>query len=302
MFDIFTEEIEVQIKLGLSNLYWYRKDLKKAWLRSGVELTICDSLFSRHNDSGGKPSKRELMDFLYEEIRNIDFNRKLEISRNFVRFLVEHENFVPQDPKHRIEIAERCALKLKEIIKKQEKDRAYKEEIRRRKREVKRDDYYSHLEKISKRFIEIAKLEGQKRGYELERIFADLMKVSNITVEQPFRIVGEQIDGAIKYEGHYYLIELKWTERKAGQSDISSLYLKAEGKKDAYGIFISMNNYSNEVLSALPKGKRLKVLLLDGNHLANVISGIYTFQQLLDHANKYATLRGEIYCPHDISK
>jgi hypothetical protein len=36
MFDVFTEEMEVQIKTGISNLYWFREDLRKAWLRSSV--------------------------------------------------------------------------------------------------------------------------------------------------------------------------------------------------------------------------------------------------------------------------
>jgi len=40
------------------------------------------------------------------------------------------------------------------------------------------------------------------------------MLVSGIPVQEPFRIEGEQIDGAIKYDGHYYLIEAKWTEAK----------------------------------------------------------------------------------------
>ena len=36
MFDVFTEQIEVLIKDGIANLYWYKGDLQKAWLRAGV--------------------------------------------------------------------------------------------------------------------------------------------------------------------------------------------------------------------------------------------------------------------------
>ena len=54
MIDVFTEEIEVQIKRGISNLYWYKEDLRKAWLRSNVEQSICNRLFNLKNDENKK--------------------------------------------------------------------------------------------------------------------------------------------------------------------------------------------------------------------------------------------------------
>lgn len=40
MFDVFTEQIEVLIKDGIANLYWYKGDLQKAWLRAGVSAVV----------------------------------------------------------------------------------------------------------------------------------------------------------------------------------------------------------------------------------------------------------------------
>lgn len=57
-------------------------------------------------------------------------------------------------------------------------------------------------------------LAPQQKGYALERIFVDLMRISSIQVEEPFKNVGEQLDGAIKQDGAYYLIELKWFAEK----------------------------------------------------------------------------------------
>ena len=59
-----------------------------------------------------------------------------------------------------------------------------------------------------------------------------------------------------------------------------------------------MNEYSKEVLSALPKGRKIKVLLFDDTHLMNVLSGIYSFKELMDYALIQAALKGEIYCSH----
>ncbi len=44
MFDVFTEEIEIIVKDGLANLYWYKGDLHKAWLRSGVDPNLCSNI------------------------------------------------------------------------------------------------------------------------------------------------------------------------------------------------------------------------------------------------------------------
>lgn len=302
MIDVFTEEIEVQIKKGISNLYWFLGDLEKAWLRAGVDSKLVTKIFLSRQEDGTKFSKRQLMDLLYKNIRDADFNRRLEVSRNFVRFLVEHKNFVPQSENHRIDLAETAALKLKEIIEKQRQQSEYNHQIRKKANESKQVDYDNELIRVRDIFIEAEKLSGQQRGYAFEKLFVELMKISGIPIEEPFKIVGEQIDGAIKYGGHYYLIELKWTKSKSAHKEISSLYLKVEGKMEARGIFVSMNGYSNEIIESLPRGKKLTTLLLDGMHISNVIFGRYTFQELMEHSLSQASLKGEIYCSSDLNK
>jgi hypothetical protein len=300
VFDVFTEEIEVTLKLGIANLYWYRGDLKKCWVRSGVTQILADRIHSERTPDGDSISKRLMMDKLYDELRNHEYNRRVEVSRNFVRVLVEQKTFVPQSPSHRIEIAERCALKLKEIIQQQHREREAREEIQRRSRAAKQD-YHGELLRISQAFIGLMELPEQQRGYALEKLFPQLMKASRIPVEKPFKAGGEQIDGAIKYDGRYYLVELRWRNKKAAPTDIGAFYFKAEGKFEERGIFISMNGYTSTVEGTVPKGRAVKILLFDGNHIANVIAGLYTFQELLEHAISRASTRGEIYCSHDLS-
>jgi hypothetical protein len=300
MFDVFTEEVEVLIKDGIANLYWYKGDLHKAWLRSGVPITIRDEVVSLHTDDGQELSKRRQMDALYERLRTGEYNRRLEVSRNFVRILIEQRTFTPQNEKHRVEIAERCSLKLRELIRQQEKDREYRDSIRARAEKATRETYDSKLGELRLKFAEAHDLPPQKKGYVLETLFTELMRISGIPVEEPFRIEGEQLDGAIKYDGHYYLLELKWTTDKTEPKEIGHFFFKIEGKLQARGIFLSMNGFSDGAISTLPKGKDLKILLLDGNHLANVIYGTYKFQELLEHAIRQASLKGEIYCAHNI--
>ena len=77
MLDVFTEEIEVLIKDGVANLYWYRADLRKAWIRSGVPQEIADKIYYSRDSEGRNLSKRQQMDVLYNELRIGDYNRKL---------------------------------------------------------------------------------------------------------------------------------------------------------------------------------------------------------------------------------
>ncbi|MEA2336351.1 MAG: hypothetical protein QOE82_358 [Thermoanaerobaculia bacterium] len=300
MFDVFTEEIEVLIKDGIANLYWFHGDLQKAFLRAGVEDKLVKKLVAMRNADGTKLSKRRVMDQLYTELRTADFNRRLEISRNLVRILVNQKGFTPQGDGHRVEVAERAALKLRQIIAAQDAEQEQRRMAKQRAAVARRDTYDSQRAMLNDRFLQAIKLEPQKRGIELEKIFSELVRISGLPVEEPFRIVGEQIDGAVKYDSRYYLVELRWREPRADQQQIAGLYIKVEGKLDARGIFLAMNGYSSEVLQSLPKGKTIKVVLLDGLHLTNVLCGNYTLNELLGHAIRNASLRGEIYCPHDL--
>jgi len=300
MFDVFTDEIEVLIKDGVSNLYWFRRDLLKAWLRSGVDEGLARRISAMKGSDGNNLSKRCQMDILYDQLRSADFNRRLEISRNFVRLLVEHQGFTPQDEKHRIEKAEHCALKLKEIIQKQAKELEYRDSIRRKAERAQHETYQDQLLRLRDDFLGYNTLSPQKRGYALENMFPQLMRISGIPVQESFRIVGEQIDGGIKYDGHYYLIELKWTSDKIGPEDLGSFYYKVDGKLDSRGILLSMSGFTAGVVEGLPHGKEIKVMLLDGQHLANVIFGIYTFPELMEHCIRHAAYKAELYCPHSI--
>jgi len=294
MFDVFTDEIEVLIKDGMANLYWFKGDLHKAWLRSKVEPRLINEIKNLRAAEGKPLTKREQMDALYERIRVLDYNRRLEISRNFTRILIEQESFVAQDRGHQIQRAQLAALRLREM-----RDRQFKQQEVKQARVVARTETYNDKrEKLQERFLDIHNLSPQQKGYALEKLFADLMEASGIPVEKPFNNLGEQIDGAIKYEGRYYLIELKWRADQTDPKQLRDFYVKLIGKPDGRGIFLSMSGFTDGAVKTLPHGKEINMMLLDGVHLSNVLFGHYTFHQLLDHAIKTVSLKGEIYCAH----
>ena len=52
MFDVFTEEVEILVKDGIANLYWYKGDLHKAWLRSGITPVVREEVVRLRGDDG----------------------------------------------------------------------------------------------------------------------------------------------------------------------------------------------------------------------------------------------------------
>ena len=57
-----------------------------------------------------------------------------------------------------------------------------------------------------------------------------LLAVYDIEAKGPFRIVGEQIDGAFTLEGTEYLLEAKWQREKTAGSDLAVFGSKIQGK------------------------------------------------------------------------
>jgi hypothetical protein len=196
MLDVFNEEVEIHIKDGIANLYWYKGDLLKAWARAGVPDPLRAKISSEKGADGQMPSKRKQMDRPYEALRATNYNKRLEISRNFVRILIEHKNFVPQDAKHRIDVAERAALKLKQLIKEQDDQRESKERAQRAAAaSAPKKTNAQELESIKEAFNTAHSLAPRAKGYALEKIVIDLMRISGIPAEEPFGNRAETLEG-----------------------------------------------------------------------------------------------------------
>ena len=136
---------------------------------------------------------------------------------------------------------------------------------------------------------------GAKRGYALEGILQSLSKLSALEVTEPFRVNGEQIDGAVKYDGEHYIIEAKWQERAAANEAVYQFAAKIEGKMYGRGLFFSVHGFSEHVVTSLVHGKALKTVFIDGADLIVVLEGIIGFPEMLDRKIKAAQTKGLIY-------
>jgi hypothetical protein len=153
------------------------------------------------------------------------------------------------------------------------------------------------LEQLRSEFLSLhsGKLKPQDRGYALERVLASLGKLSGLEITEPFRVLGEQIDGAVKFEGEHYLVEAKWQDKAASNNPVYQFAHKVEGKMYGRGIFVSINGFEDNVVKSLVDGKALRTIFVDGGDLILVLEGFCSFAQMLDRKVKAAQTHGFIY-------
>ena len=73
------------------------------------------------------------------------------------------------------------------------------------------------LRELKDCFLELAADRDRNRaGLALEKLLNRLFEAFTLQPRQPFRVVGEQIDGSFQLDGHIYLLESKWKSTSTG--------------------------------------------------------------------------------------
>ena len=98
----------------------------------------------------------------------------------------------------------------------------------------------------------------QERGYRFEAFLKETFDLFGMKARDPFRNIGEQIDGSFELSNETYLLEAKWLNAKVGIGDLHAFHGKVEQKAAwARGVFVSYNGFSDEGLVAFGRGKRI---------------------------------------------
>ena len=120
------------------------------------------------------------------------------------------------------------------------------------------------------------------RGFELERLFFDLLHFTEFEYTKPYRTLdGEQVDGHFKYEKFDYLVEVKWTAEPTKQKDLSIFDGKIRGKaQSTRGFFLAANGFDNNAVDKF-SGDAPRIVLMTGEDLAIVVDGTLPFFDLM---------------------
>jgi hypothetical protein len=153
-----------------------------------------------------------------------------------------------------------------------------------------------HLKELNSLFESLRTLNPQPRGYALEKLLSSLFKVYDIDTKGPFRIEGEQIDGAFSFQGTEYLLEAKWQEAPTPLEDLEKLRGKVNRKLDnTLGMFVSINGFAASGLKLFNQGARPNLILTDGMDLAAVMQDRIPLPELLVRKRQHAARTGEIH-------
>jgi hypothetical protein len=137
-----------------------------------------------------------------------------------------------------------------------------------------------------------------KAGLALEKLLNRLFQLSDLKPRQPFRVVGEQIDGSFELEGQIYLLELKWEQNPLPEADLLVFRGKIEGKSTfTRGVFIALNGISDQARDAITRGKAPSFFVMDGYDLMMVLSEAVSLTHFLRQRVRLLAEEGRVCVP-----
>lgn len=297
----FPADIKGCIKDCILSLFWPRKDIVGFFEKHGCTKTELSGL---QIEGEGGLKRHEIIDVLFGKLA-ARYDSGLGPFRAMLQSLLTWSHFDPYyfDKLRKLDRA--VATKNLEHLKQLQEIRDAKiksDRERRATHEAARQQPTVSLEVLRGEYLDLLanKTPRQQRGYALERILAELARLSSLETTEAFRVQGEQIDGAVKFDGEHYLIEAKWPEKWASNESVYQFASKVAGKLYGRGLFISVNGFSAEVIRSLVIGKEIQTLFVDGEDLIFVLEGHLSFRDMIDRKVKAAQTKGLIYV-HPIS-
>ena len=150
--------------------------------------------------------------------------------------------------------------------------------------------------RLRDQLLAVRDLKPHARGYAFEAFLTELFDAFRLRAREPFRLVGEQIDGSFDLAGETYLVEAKWLNRKVGAAELHTFHGKVDQKTSwARGVFISFSGFTPQGLHAFGRGKR--VIGVEGLDLRQALERSIGIDQLLAAKVRHAAETGEIFAP-----
>lgn len=139
------------------------------------------------------------------------------------------------------------------------------------------------LEKLKDEFLALASDSDRARaGLALEKVLNRLFHLYELQPREPFRVVGEQIDGSFELDSHIYLIESKWESTPTPEADLLVFRGKIEGKSTfTRGVFIALNGISEQAEDAITRGKAPSFIVMVGWDLIMILNERMTLPDFL---------------------
>jgi hypothetical protein len=166
-------------------------------------------------------------------------------------------------------------------------------------RETHRSQRSQQLEELKREFIGLHEAsDRQKAGLQLEKVLNRLFALHSLVPREPFRVVGEQIDGSFELDHEIYLLEAKWQQNPSAVADLYVFREKVEGKsKYTRGLFLSINGVSKEASEAITKGKQPDFFIIDGYDVMMLLEDNMDLTRFLRRRQRLLAEEGRLSVP-----
>lgn len=154
------------------------------------------------------------------------------------------------------------------------------------------------VSKLSAKLTEVSQLKPQERGYAFERFLKELFDASGLGARASFRLRGEQIDGSFELDSEVYLLEARWRNEQAANSDLLTFAGKIAGKAQwSRGLFVSYAGFSEDGLQGFSHGRPTNLIGLDGLDLYHILSGTLDLREVLRRKARRAAETNRVFVP-----
>ena len=155
------------------------------------------------------------------------------------------------------------------------------------------------LRQFKETFLHLAaESDRNKAGLALEQLLNRLFEIFDLQPRQPFRVIGEQIDGSFELEGQIYLLESKWEKHALPEAELLIFRGKIESKSTfTRGVFIALNDISGPARDAITRGKAPSFFVMNGHDLLMVLSEAISLTDFLKQRIRLLAEEGRVSVP-----
>jgi hypothetical protein len=155
------------------------------------------------------------------------------------------------------------------------------------------------LRQLKEEFFGLAaESDRNKAGLALEPLLNKVFKLFDLSPREPFRVVGEQIDGSFVMDGQVYLLESKWEKHPLPEADLLVFRGKIEGKSTfTRGVMIALNDVSAPAREAITRGKAPSFFVMNGHDLMMVLSEAISLTEFLRKRVRLLAEKGYVCVP-----
>lgn len=285
------------LKEALVNVYWYKPELRSFLTYCISDPTILDKL--NWNDY-----KRNIVSRLIDYFAQDQATYRGDLLR-LMSEVIKMNDFSHlerlEDGKEKAKRAKEAVAALKKLYQVHDEILKEQKEIEERRKatfelQIKNKGVADKLLELTSEYYGLISSDNpQSRGYQLEKIIRELFILFDLDPKASFKIQGEQIDGAFTFDNTDYLFEGKWQKEPVNIQDLDAFSGKLTRKLDnTLGLFLSINNFSEDAVKAHSTGRRL-MILMDGSDLMAVLEGRIDLIQLLLRKRRHASQTGNIY-------